>query len=64
MIYKKGTRYPTSAVYAIYQDFLAVITSIHHGANLIWQMVKSCYGTGIWLPAKPWTDNDKWKDHK
>ena len=30
---------------------------------LIWQGVRSCYGSGAWIDTKPWLDNDGWKDN-
>lgn len=24
----------------------------------------SCFGSGVWLPDKPWIGTDKWKPHK
>lgn len=64
MIYKKGTRYPTTDIYVIYQGELRTLLAIHKGQDLIWQRISSCYGTGIWLPNRPWLDGDKWKDHR
>lgn len=31
--------------------------------KLIWQGVRSCYGSGAWIDTKPWLDNDGWKDN-
>lgn len=38
--------------------------AVYWGLKLKWAQARSCYGTGVWLPEKPWLDNDKWKDHK
>jgi len=27
----------------------------------IWEAISSCFGSGIWRPAKPWKGKDKWK---
>lgn len=58
MIYKdsKGK----SAIVTRLKDKVAV----YWGLVLKWALARSCYGTGVWLPEKPWLDNDKWKDHK
>lgn len=58
MIYKdsKGK----SAIITRLKDKVAV----YWGLVLKWAQARSCYGTGVWLPEKPWLDNDKWKDHK
>ncbi len=31
--------------------------------QLIYQGVRSCYGSGAWIDTKPWLDNDGWKDN-
>ena len=68
MIYKEGTRTPTTGIYSIYNGVLRVITAVYkgttQGARLIWQMIRSCYGTGIWMPERPWLDNDMWKNNR
>lgn len=38
--------------------------AVYWGLKLKWAQARSCYGTGIWLEAKPWLDNDTWKDNK
>ena len=30
-------------------------------AAKIWEVISSCFGSGIWRPAKPWRGKDKWK---
>ena len=25
---------------------------------------RSCFGSGVWLPDKPWIGEDKWKNNK
>lgn len=31
---------------------------------MLMNFARSCYGTGVWIEAKPWIDTDKWKDNK
>lgn len=40
-----------------------VITAVYHGANLVWQTVRSCFGSGIWRNEKPWLNEEKWKNN-
>lgn len=28
----------------------------------IYEGIRSCYGSGRWLPDKPWLNDDKWKN--
>lgn len=39
-------------------------SAVYWGTRLKWAQARSCYGTGVWLEAKPWIDNDSWKDNK
>ncbi len=40
-----------------------VIAAVYHGLNLVWRAVRSCFGTGTWLNAKPWINSDNWKNN-
>ena len=39
-----------------------VVEEVYRGARLVWQAVRSCFGTGAWLEERPWLDSDAWKD--
>lgn len=58
MIYKNET--PKSAIVTRRTEKVAV----YWGARLKWSQARSCYGSGVWIDAKPWLDGDKWKDNK
>ncbi len=64
MIYSEGDCNEVTGVYAMDGAKEIAFTALYIGARLFWQMIRSCYGTGVWLPERPWLDNDKWKDHK
>ena len=65
MIYKEGTRKPTTGVYAVVNGALRAILTVYDDArNIIWQLVRSCYGKGYWIQDKPWLDADTWKDNR
>ena len=38
------------------------IQAFYWGARIVWQAVRSCFGSGKWVPTKPWLNNEKWKD--
>ena len=40
------------------------IAAIYYGTQLVWQAIRSCFGTGIWVSKKPWLHKDKWKNKK
>lgn len=40
------------------------IQSAYKGALLIWQGVRSCFGSGMWVNDKPWLNDEGWKNNK
>jgi len=38
------------------------INTIYIGANVVWQGIRSCFGSGHWEDERPWDDSDGWKD--
>ena len=39
------------------------VTAVYWGARLVWQAVRSCFGSGRWVSAKPWLGAEKWKNN-
>lgn len=39
-----------------------VITAVYVGARLVWEAIRSCFGSGSWIEDRPWLDDDPWKD--
>ncbi len=39
-----------------------VITAVYHGVRLVWQAIRSCFGSGVWIEEYPWLDEDAWRD--
>ena len=37
------------------------IAAIYKGVHVIWQAVRSCFGSGRWIGNKPWIGKEKWK---
>ena len=37
------------------------VSKIMQGTHIIWQMVKSCFGSGTWKSENKWLNNDTWK---
>lgn len=40
------------------------LAAVYKGLQLIWMGVRSCFGSGIWVQAKPWLGSEKWKNNK
>jgi len=40
------------------------LVSKYYGSHLVWEKIRSCYGSGVWVETKPWLDDDIWKDNK
>lgn len=38
------------------------ISAVYKGAKLVWQAVRSCFGSGAWINERPWIDDDPWKN--
>lgn len=39
------------------------IAYIYKGATLVWQMVRSCFGKGLWINQKPWLNDNAWRNN-
>ena len=39
-----------------------IITAVYQGTKLVWQAVRSCFGSGRWIDSKPWINNEGWKN--
>ena len=37
------------------------ITAVYKGARLVWEAITSCFGSGMWLGARPWKGTDGWR---
>ena len=38
------------------------ISAVYKGTKLVWQAIRSCYGSGAWLNERPWLEDDPWKN--
>lgn len=37
------------------------IAEIRRGTRLVWQAIRSCFGSGHWIGSRSWIGKDKWK---
>lgn len=38
------------------------IAFIAKGSKIIWEAIRSCFGKGLWVNDKPWSNKDGWKN--
>lgn len=41
-----------------------IYSYINNTFKIIWQAVRSCFGSGVWLNERPWINTDAWKNNK
>ena len=39
-----------------------VIQAVYKGIHLVWQGIRSCFGSGMWVNDKPWLNDEAWKN--
>lgn len=39
-----------------------MVKEIWLDGQLIWQSVRSCFGSGAWINQKPWINEEGWKN--
>lgn len=49
------------SVYSIFVKGKAV-QAVYHGARLVWQAIRSCFGSGRWINEKPWVNEEAWRN--
>ena len=40
-----------------------ICIEVYFGKHLIWQISRSCFGSGYWINNKPWLNDDLWKNN-
>lgn len=38
-----------------------IVTAVYIGAKLVWQSIRSCFGSGFWINSSPWKNDEGWK---
>lgn len=41
-----------------------IVTAVYIGAKLVWQSIRSCFGSGFWINSSPWKNDEGWKTNK
>lgn len=56
-----GNDHEISQINIIKNGVVKTISYVYYGANLVWQAVRSCFGSGIWISQKTWLGEESWK---
>lgn len=35
----------------------------YKGMHLVWQGIRSCFGSGVWINEKPWLNDEAWRNN-
>ncbi len=38
------------------------ISAVYRGLYLVWQAIRSCFGSGYWNNSSPWRNDEAWKN--
>lgn len=42
--------------------FGSVIDRIYAGGKLVWEAIRSCFGSGFWINNRAWINNNAWRN--
>lgn len=42
--------------------FGKAISKVVYGGKIIWELIRSCFGSGYWINNKSWINSDGWKN--
>lgn len=56
MLYKNGKE-----IVELFYNGKALM-ELRKGTRLIWQAVRSCFGSGGWINDKPWLNDEGWRN--
>ncbi len=40
------------------------VSAVYYGARVVWEAVSSCFGAGMWINTRPWSNTDAWRNDK
>ena len=42
--------------------FGKVISKVVYGGKVVWELIRSCFGSGWWVNIRSWSNSDGWKN--
>lgn len=40
------------------------VRAMYLSGRLVWEAIRSCFGSGVWYNEKPWLNKEEWKNKK
>lgn len=56
-----GNGHEITQINIVKNGVIKAISYVYYGSKLVWQAVRSCFGSGIWVSQKPWLGDESWK---
>lgn len=50
-------------IYFVKNGVKITIAQVKVSSGLIWQAIRSCFGSGTWRNDKPWKNTERWKNN-
>lgn len=47
----------------IKRSVVKIYTIIDGEIKVLWEAIRSCFGSGSWLQSRPWINNNAWKNN-
>lgn len=51
-----------SRVQIVKDGVAKTISYVYYGSKLVWQAIRSCFGSGFWTNKKPWSNTEAWRN--
>lgn len=39
-----------------------LIAYVYKGTRIVWEAIRSCFGSGRWINEKPWLNGEGWRN--
>ena len=46
------------------KNVIQIVLAVYKGALKVWESVRSCFGSGMWILDKPWLYSEGWRETK
>lgn len=56
-----GNGHEITQINIVKNGVIKTISYVYYGSKLVWQAVRSCFGSRIWVSQKSWLGDESWK---